>query len=155
MTVMADIYKILVAVDMSKYARSQVEYAGQLARVFDAELLLASVIDQRMVDALGMFIKRDSGAALEVFVKDKEHRYAQQLQDLIKDAGLVDLRYRLFVRTGVPFKGILAIIAEEAPDLLIMGTKGRTNLSDVVIGSCAEKLFRRSPIPVLTLPAGY
>jgi nucleotide-binding universal stress UspA family protein len=152
---MAEIYKILVAVDLSKYARPQVEYAGYLARVFDAQLLLAAVIDQRMVDALGMFIKKHSGAALEVFVKDKEHSYARQLEELVKDAGLGDLAYRLFVRTGVPFKGILALIAEEEPDLLVMGTKGRTNLSDVVIGSCAEKLFRRSPIPVLTLPANY
>jgi nucleotide-binding universal stress UspA family protein len=150
---MADIYKILVAVDLSKYSRPLVEYAGYLARAFDAELLLAAVIDQRMVDALGMFIKKHSAAAVEVFVKDKEHSYAQQLEDLVQDAGLSDLTSRLFVRTGVPFKGILAIIAEEAPDLLVMGTKGRTNLSDVVIGSCAEKLFRRSPIPVLTLPA--
>ena len=55
----------------------------------------------------------------------------------------------------MPFKAILSIIDEEVPDLLIMGTKGRTNLADVVIGSCAEKLFRRSPIPVLTLPADY
>jgi nucleotide-binding universal stress UspA family protein len=152
---MAGIYKILVAVDLSKYARPLVEYAGQLARTFDADLLLAAVIDQRLVDALGMFIKKHSGSAEEIFVKDKAHSFAQQLEDLVKDAGLSDLTYRLFVRTGVPFKGILAIIAEEEPDLLVMGTKGRTNLSDVVIGSCAEKLFRRSPIPVLTLPASY
>jgi nucleotide-binding universal stress UspA family protein len=152
---MADIYKILVAVDLSKYARPLVEYAGQMARTFDAQLLLATIIDQRMVDALGMFVKKHSGPAVEVFVKDKEHSYAEQLQVLLKDADCSDLPHRLLVRTGVPFKGILALIEAEAPDLLIMGTKGRTNLSDVIIGSCAEKLFRRSPIPVLTLPAGY
>jgi nucleotide-binding universal stress UspA family protein len=152
---MADIYKILVAVDLSKYARPLVEYAAHLARTFDAELLLAAIIDQRMVDALGMFFKRHSGPAAEVFVKDKELSYAEQLQGLVKDADCSDLPHRLLVRTGVPFKGILNIVAEETPDLLIMGTKGRTNLSDVIVGSCAEKLFRRSPVPVLTLPAGY
>jgi nucleotide-binding universal stress UspA family protein len=152
---MANIYKILVAVDLGKYAHPLVDYACQLARTFDAELLLATVIDQRMVDALRLFIKKHSGPAVEVFVQDKERSYTEQLQGFVEDSGGNDLSYRFFVRTGVPFKSILSIIAEEDPDLLIMGTKGRTNLSDVVIGSCAEKLFRRSPIPVLTLPAGY
>jgi nucleotide-binding universal stress UspA family protein len=152
---MANIYKILVAVDLSRYAYPLIDYACQLTRTFDAELLLATVIDQRMVDALKMLIKKHSGPAVEVFVQDKERNNAEQLQGLVKDSGCDDLSYRLFVRTGVPFKSILSIIDEEDPDLLIMGTKGRTNLSDVVIGSCAEKLFRRCPIPVLTLPAGY
>lgn len=152
---MSKVHKILAAVDLSKYARPLVRYGCQLARDLDAELLVAAVIDQRVVDALKLIIKKHSGPAVEVYLQDKEHAYAEQLQDLVKSCTGDRVAYRIAVRTGVPFKAILSIIDEESPDLLIMGTKGRTNLADVIIGSCAEKLFRRSPIPVLTLPADY
>ena len=82
---MAPIYKILVAVDLSRYARPLVEYAAQLASTFDAELLLAGVIDQRLVDALGMLIKKHSGPAVDVFVKDRVLLYSHQLQSLVED----------------------------------------------------------------------
>jgi nucleotide-binding universal stress UspA family protein len=152
---MFNIYKILVAADLSKYARPLVRYGCQLARDLDAELLVAAVIDQRVVDALKHIIKKHSGPTPDVYLQDKEHAYAEQLQDLVGSSAGSQVAYRIAVRTGVPFKAILSIIDEESPDLLIMGTKGRTNLADVIIGSCAEKLFRRSPIPVLTLPADF
>jgi len=56
----------------------------------------------------------------------------------------------------VPYQQILAVIEEEKPDLLVIARKGRSDIIDVVMGSCARVMHQRCPIPVLSVrgPAG-
>jgi nucleotide-binding universal stress UspA family protein len=42
---------------------------------------------------------------------------------------------------------------ELSADLIIMGTHGRSGLDHVLFGSTAEKVVRKSPIPVMTVRA--
>jgi nucleotide-binding universal stress UspA family protein len=52
---------------------------------------------------------------------------------------------------GNPYKEILEYVAEHDIDMIIMGTHGRSGLDRVVMGSVAERVVRRSPVPVLTV----
>jgi nucleotide-binding universal stress UspA family protein len=45
-------------------------------------------------------------------------------------------------------------IKDEAVDLIILGTHGRTGSDKLIFGSVAEEIFRRSPVPVLTIGPG-
>ncbi|MDJ0815816.1 MAG: universal stress protein [Desulfobacterales bacterium] len=47
-----------------------------------------------------------------------------------------------------PIKKVMVAVREKV-DLLVMGVRGRSDLEHVLVGSVAEKLFRRSPIPIL------
>ena len=42
-------------------------------------------------------------------------------------------------------------IAEHHVDLIVLGTHGRTGATKFLLGSVAEEIFRRSPVPVLTI----
>src|SRR4029077_3270664 len=42
-------------------------------------------------------------------------------------------------------------IQEHAIDLVVLGTHGRTGTQKFLLGSVAEEIFRRSPVPVLTI----
>lgn len=52
---------------------------------------------------------------------------------------------------GNPHEEILEYVSEHGIDMVIMGTHGRTGLDRVVMGSVAERVVRRSPVPVLTV----
>jgi len=55
-----------------------------------------------------------------------------------------DLRYSL------ADPGILAAATEHAVDAIVMGTRGRTGLAHVLLGSVAERVIRRAALPVIT-----
>ena len=83
-------------------------------------------------------------------IKRLEHR-SQEISKILSQSGRVAAPYNVSFRVGVPYQEILAAIKEEKADLLVMGTKGRTDLEDVLFGSTAQKMFRRCPIPLLSI----
>lgn len=52
---------------------------------------------------------------------------------------------------GDPAREILDAIESEKIDLVVMGTHGRKGLENVLFGSVARNVVRRSPVPVLTV----
>lgn len=47
---------------------------------------------------------------------------------------------------------IIAFAQKEKIDIIVIGTHGRTGIEHVFLGSVAERVIRRSPIPVLVTP---
>jgi len=58
------------------------------------------------------------------------------------------------IAQGVPVREILAYSAAHGIDLVVMGTRGRTGADRAVLGSVAERVVRRSDVPVLTVRSG-
>ena len=84
-------------------------------------------------------------------VQDRETK----MKDLFTAASPGTIKCSYIVKNGIPYRELLAAIDEEKPNLMVLSTKGRSNMADVVVGSTARKMYRRSPIPLLTIPAGF
>ena len=74
-----------------------------------------------------------------------------QMEKLIEEIGCAQLSIKKVFRVGVPFQELISVIEDEGADLMVMGPKGRSDLAGVIFGSNAEKVFRRCPIPLLSV----
>jgi len=143
--------RIMVAVDFSAFSKNAVIQGVELSRKMGATLILVNVINQRDVSAIERVLAVQSDFSIDDYLAQQREERTGRLRDLVAEAGGQDLPIKLAVVVGVPYLALLEQIDEESADLLIMSTKGRSNLVDTVIGSCAQKMYRRCPVPFLSL----
>ncbi|HUY88722.1 MAG TPA: universal stress protein [Pirellulales bacterium] len=55
------------------------------------------------------------------------------------------------MQLGMPASEIVRIAGETHPDLIVMGTHGRTGFRRLLMGSVAEEVVRKAPCSVLTV----
>jgi nucleotide-binding universal stress UspA family protein len=148
-------HKIAVPIDFSPYSKTAVTYAAILAKCFNAAMALINVIDQRGWDRFKRLTSVANAFNVERFEKERIADREKRLRSIATEMEQPGLQIETHVVVDLPFRGILKCVAQSKSDFLVMVTKGRTNTADVLVGSCAEKLFRRSPVPVLSIPAVF
>ena len=148
---MKKVNKILVACDLSHYSIQAVEYAADMAKSVDAELVIVNVINQRDLDMIEKVSRHTDKFTVSKYVSETKEYRSEEIAKVLVASKRDPASCRTVFRTGVPFQEILAAIEEEKADLLVMGTKGRTDLVDVIFGTTAQKMFRRCPIPLLSI----
>ena len=156
---MLNIRKIMVGCDFSKYSKDTLVYAATLAKKLQAELIIVNVINKRDVDTIlkvaeGQFdrnIEKYVEKSAEEYVKRVKQDRTKQLEKIIDEIDCADLNIRKIFRIGVPFQELIRAVEDEGADLMVMGQKGRSDLAGVLFGSNAEKVFRRCPIPLLSV----
>jgi nucleotide-binding universal stress UspA family protein len=143
--------KILVAIDFSDYSLPTLRYALSLADRTGAEVVAVNVINERDVQAIRSVKHMVLDLDEKEFIITQKANRDQKLEELIRGAACSRVRVQKMFRVGVPAAEILAAIGETGADLVVIGTKGRTNLAGLLFGSTAEKVFRRSPVSVLSV----
>ncbi len=72
------------------------------------------------------------------------------------DAGIPAERIVAEVRSGDVVEAILASAEEQAADLIVMGTHGRSGMWEWLTGSTTEQVMARSPVSVVVVrPQGF
>jgi len=141
-----DITNILFATDFSEASQPASEHAITLAKLTGSQLHVLHVINE-LDEHQRVMIPRE---AFQVLEKELEVQAVKELDRFCKEqaAGLETTTYAV---VGAPFKKILEMGDKTNADMIIMGTHGRTGMEHVIVGSTAERVVRRSKIPVLTV----
>jgi nucleotide-binding universal stress UspA family protein len=138
--------RILFPVDLSEVSPKIVPYVKDMLAKFDAEvhLLFVARILQHFTS---IYVPHPSVNKFEAeMVKGAEKR----LQEFVDEHFGADSP-KAQVVLGDPAAEILNYVEAEGIDLIIIGTHGRKGLEHIIFGSVAERVVKKSPVPVLTV----
>ncbi len=76
-----------------------------------------------------------------------------ELENLAKIARARGLSVRTELRSETVVFGLLEAIRELDPQMVVIGSHGRTGVRRALLGSISESLARRSPVPVVIVPS--
>ena len=147
---MDEFKKIMVALGFSEYSEGIFKYADKLAAKLGAELVVANIINSRDVEAVTAITNMGYDLDPERYIKEVKAERRNAFEKIARDTAVARDCIKLVLEVGNPIDELLKIIIDENVNLVVMGVKGRTDLEHILIGSVAEKLFRRSPVTVVS-----
>jgi nucleotide-binding universal stress UspA family protein len=150
---MQNINRILVCVDLSDYSLETIESALTIAPGEMTDIILFNVIDSKDVkiveDASQHFSEKFHP---DTYIKRTQDNRQRIIEKMIEEHfPQVKRQMHILFSVGTPYKAILETIPTEKADLVIIASKGRSNLIGTLHGSTAEKVFRHSSAPVLSV----
>jgi nucleotide-binding universal stress UspA family protein len=145
--------RILVPTDFSKPAVLATEVAADIARKSGAELILLHVVEGASEGSFNIEGEATYSGEWEdkIFTLKLIEKAKKQLSRWADDEKYSDIRVRQELKMGSPYHGMNAIIADKKVDLVVMGTSGKSDLEQMIIGSNTEKVVRQAHCPVLTV----
>ena len=144
---------ILVPLDFSPWSKAAFDQAVALAERTGAMLDLLYVWPGNHHVAAERF---EDLAAKGPFVSSVRTEFAQtlegrELESLMNLARSYGVRVRGRLECGDAARAILRVAGDDAFDLIVMGTHGRTGMAHLLFGSVAEQVVRAAPCPVMTV----
>jgi len=146
---MKDFKNVVFATDFSDCSDYALEYALSIARQYQGRLSIVHVINEP-VDLRGFYVPHISFEKLE----EEIELGAKKMMESFCRTHLGDFTdYETFIVPGIAYDEIIKKAVELDADLIVLGTHGRTGLDHVLFGSTAEKVVRKSNVPVMTIRA--
>ena len=137
--------RVLVPVDLSDQSALVVDHAVGLASSYGAPIDLLHVVEEAAFPtAYGL-------DPLTPTQPDVQERATEALEALAAEVDNFDAPINTHVLTGYAARDIVDFAEENAADLIVMATHGRTGLQRFLIGSVTEKVVRSAPCPVFTV----
>ena len=135
--------RVLLPTDGSAGMERVIDHAAALARIHDADLHAIYVVDTASLTDLPLESSWEGvSAALQREGETALEAVERRVQDL-------DVRTTII--EGSPSRDIVEYAVENDCDLVVMGTHGRAGVDRWILGSVAERVVRKSTIPVLTV----
>lgn len=135
--------KVLVAIDESTHAKTVIDMAADLASTFSAEVRVLHVLETGFVGRAGVVNLESADGA-------------QSMVNVAVD----DLRSRGILVTGnvrpAPRGRLATEINAEAhdfgADLIVIGSRGLSDLEGLFVGSTSHRLLHVTDLPVVVIP---
>ena len=147
---MSSVKKIMVPLAFSLFSKDMLNYAAELARGLDAELLLVNVINERDVETVQRIASYGYKVDEEHYIQEIEKTRIADLEKIMAELDFPEEKMRFKFKVGRPADVLLKLAIKEEIDMIVMGIQAKSDLIHAFTGSVAEKLFRRSPVTLVS-----
>jgi nucleotide-binding universal stress UspA family protein len=135
------ISNIVVATDFSPVSDTALLYSLGIARRNNAKVWIVHVV------ADNFFSTDTQQRAIDDAWREGHRRMTEHFI-----AGHLDgIQNKLLVEQGGIYEVLTRVVEQHKADLLVIGTKGRSRIGKLLLGSAAETIFRQAPCPVITV----
>ncbi|MFZ9345507.1 MAG: universal stress protein [Burkholderiaceae bacterium] len=139
--------RIAIAVDGSENSLRAVREAVTVSNALKQtpELLLLNVHLSALISPVAKGIDRHQ---IEQYMDQIAEEELKDAKKILAEAGL---SFTVIKGHGEVAATILDIVKKQNLNLLVVGGKGRSSISDLILGSVTTKLISHSPVPVLVV----
>jgi nucleotide-binding universal stress UspA family protein len=134
--------RILCPIDLSEISGHVAEHASALARWHGAQLTFLHVVGNAPT----------TNVPPPALHPAERERLATAMRAAATGVPPNVVPVLLVREAESPYLGILEQVAERQPDLLVLGTHGRSGVQRLFLGSVAEKVIRKASCPTLVVP---
>lgn len=136
--------KILVAIDSSEYSKQILPTALEVARKFGSEAFVLHVAEH----------DRGRAAAYSTETSAEATALVADAVKLLRDAGVTAKGEVHAVGAGHVAKNIVETAAAEGIDLIVMGSRGLSDVEGLFLGSVTHKVIQLTHVAVLITRGG-
>jgi nucleotide-binding universal stress UspA family protein len=143
--------RILVPVDGSEPSNAAIQLGLHLAKEHKGQVIFVHAVELNKIVAMAGPAPIDPSMAVEASCSAGKII----LDDAKREADQAGVECTCEQPEDDCVNSVLAIAKHLRADLIVIGSHGRTGVSRLVLGSVAEGILRRSPIPVLVCHAPH
>jgi len=141
------IKKILFPTDFSNVANKALGFVKNLKQCGTEEIVVLHVLDKNIISPMEHFTSQYALNVTDITrrIEDESLLSLNSIADELTDAGF---RVTTRLEHGNPFTTILRIEKEENVSMIVIGSHGRSNIAEMLLGSVSEKVMRKARKPV-------
>jgi len=139
---------MLVPIDGSPCSQDALDRALALAAILKSRVTICHVVDESKNASMLVYA---SGEIVQEWYEMLRHDAQELVGSAVARATNQGIAADLRVLGGDPSDAIAACAADAGADLIVIGSHGRSGLPRLFLGSVAEGVLRKSPVPVLVI----
>lgn len=136
--------KILYPTDFSDVAREAIRYIDQLRNSGHQEVLILHAIDSRMLDLL--IYNPIISMEIERNLREEAKEAMGSIKTHLEEVGF---SVKTSIEIGIPADVILRAEEQEGSSIIVLGSHGKSNVREMLLGSVSEQVVHSSRKPVL------
>lgn len=136
--------RVLLAVDLSDASRAAIDTAIDLAAHDHAALVVFSVVERRNLRLPGGRTRR---------VDQERSRLEARIGEIVRHARSRGIDATYLIWEGEPAEAIIEASVTEGVDLIVLGSRRRTDLRRLIMGSVSSAVTKSATCRVLVVPS--